>query len=263
MLKKEYAAQIAQIMGVETNEVEKANGVILTGIMIPTGKANVKATVYIDRMYEDGLTVDEAIDKINEIIDRERNTQVDIDFINDFENVRPLLRARLYNKATKADIFRSAAPYGFNDLIIVPYIENVIKGGSIKVTNGLLKVWGISADEVMDIAEENAKNDVDVKSMLDMLMEYGHNELENPDPEMPQMIVVTNGARCFGAYGIIAKLDEFKDKFGSFTVLPSSVHEVIVVNQIDDAMNAMVNEVNDTQVDVEEQLSNHAYTFVA
>ena len=262
MSKMEFAAQIAELMGLETTEAEKANGVILTGVMIPTAKENVKATVYIDQMYEDGMTIEEAATKVKEIMYRESSKHVNIDIINDFEKVRPMLRARLYNKATKADIYRSAAPYGFDDLIIVPYIENIINNGSIKVTNGLLKVWGVDADRVIDIAEENAKKDVEVRNMMDVLAGYGA-DLGSMDPSMPQMLVVSNSSMTFGAFGIIAKLEEFKEKFGSFTVLPSSVHEVIVVNQVDDCMSQMVEEVNDTQVELTDQLSNHAYTFAA
>ena len=47
----------AQIEGSEVQEVEKANGVKLTGIVFPTGKANVKATIYADDLMEQGLTV--------------------------------------------------------------------------------------------------------------------------------------------------------------------------------------------------------------
>lgn len=262
MSKMEFATQIAELMGLETTQTEKANGVIFTGVNVPTARENVKATVYIDQMYDEGKTIEEAVESIKEIMRRESSKSVFIDIINDFEKVRPMLRARLYNQATKADIYRSAAPYGFDDLIIVPYIENIIDNGSVKVTNGLLKIWGVDADQVLDIAEENAKNDVEVRDMMDVIAGYGA-DLGSIDPSMPQMIVVTNSKMTFGAFGIISKLDEFKEKFGSFTVLPSSVHEVIVVNQVDDCMTQMVKEVNDSQVELTDQLSDHAYTFAA
>lgn len=259
MNKMEYAQEIANRINGTVREVEKANGVIKTAVEIPTATNNAKASFYIDCLYEDGVSVEDAIAKATDIIEREKNHVIDIDFIYDFEQVKPRLRARLYNKASHADVFRSASEYGFDDLIITAYVE--VPEGSIKVTSQLVKNWGVSAEDVLRIAEDNSRQDSEVMNMSQILAEMGcHIGIDKIG-----MWVATNYKRTFGAYALIAKLDEIRERFkNGFTVLPSSVHEVIIVEIRDeDAMSSMVQDVNNSQVKPEEQLSNHAYTFVA
>ena len=218
-----FAQEIsAQIEGSEVQEVEKANGVKLTGIVFPTGKANVKATVYADDLMEKGLTVEEAAEKIRKIQEMEAGNSINIDFINDFEAVKPRLRARLYNQATRADVKRSAAEYGFDDLVIIPYITGIETGrepGAIKVTAGLMDAWNVSAEEIIRIAEENSKDDYKIRSMSDVLLEMGQ-----PMPGIidDPMSVITNNSMSFGAYAIIPALETLKKKYkDGFVILPS------------------------------------------
>jgi len=256
-MKKEYANEVARLVNGEVKEVEKANGAIFTGIMVDTG-STAKPTIYIDDMKADGLTVEEAAAKVQEIA-KKSAISVDLGFMTDWEAVKPMLRARLYNKATKADVFREAGN-GFDDLVIIPYVEGVIKNGSCKVTNELIEKWNVTPDEVLSVAEANS-NDGTIQSMADMMKELGHPLPEGYDCPM---YVVTNSNRMFGAYAILSKLDDLREIFPEgFTVLPSSVHEVIVVPADDLGFDSMVQDVNDTEVNITDQLSNHAYRIAA
>ena len=262
MTKKEYANQVAQIINGEVKEVEKTNGAKMTGILIDTG-SNVRPCIYVDGMMEDGLTVEEAAERVQEIAQKNAKSDLQIDDLMKWENVKPLLRARLYNQATNADVSREAG-HGFDDLVIIPYIEGIIENGSIKVTNAILNKWDVTADEVIDIAIKNSDKEADVKTMVETIKEMGF-----PVPaEMPDdgsMLVVTNKKKSFGAYAVISKLPILKVLFPEgFTVLPSSVHEVIVTPINDqEAFDDMVSTVNDEKVDYTEQLSNHSYRIAA
>ena len=253
-----YAKEIAKnIDGAKANTVEKANGVILHAVSVPTS-GNVFANIYIDKMYESGLSIEEATANVIEI----RNNQIpdrsfDLDWITKWESVKGKLVARLYNKKTTAFIKRSASEYGFDDLIIVPYI-NVGNDGYVKVTEQLFDSWNVSEQEVLETAELNSRNDAVMQSMCEVL--------GLPEFMFPPMFVLSNKDKCCGAYAIIALMDIVKEKFnGKFTVLPSSIHEVIVVGETDNNpdLTDLVQCVNSEQVDLEEQLSDHAYTFVA
>ena len=262
----DFAQEIsAQIEGSEVQEVEKANGVKLTGIVFPTGAANVKAIIYADDLMKEGLTVEEAAEKIRKVQELEATNKINIDFINDFEAVKPRLRARLFNERTSAAVKKSAAEYGFSDLVIIPYITGIETGngaGAIKVTAGLMETWGVSPDEVIRIAEDNSKDDFRITSMASYLAGMGQ-----PMPGIidDPMSIVTNESMSFGAYAIIPALDDLKKRFkNGFIVLPSSVHEVLVVDVTDSPeLDLMVEEVNDTTVNPTEQLSNHAYRIAA
>ena len=82
------------------------------------------------------------------------------------------------------------------------------------------------------------------------------------------MYILTNRHRRFGAAEILDKktLRMVADKVGDrFIVLPSSVHETIILPPKEEAeygrLADMVREANDTQVDVEERLSDHVYVY--
>ena len=248
----EYAATIAaSIENAEVVEVEK-NGYIRTGIQFTTGE-RTKATFYINDLYKSGVDTEDAIEKAREVVKKEQGKTIDVNFVDNFESVRPRLRARLVNKraATATTISRSAAPHGFDDLIITAHIMVNVGNGeaSIKVTSDIIKMWGVTSDLVLDIAEENSRKDAAI----------------DPLPIPFPFTIVSNRNTCYGAYGIIAKMDEIRAKFPSgFTVIPSSVHEVLVTDILDkDAIDAMIQDVNRTEVNEVDLLSNHAYVFVA
>ena len=82
------------------------------------------------------------------------------------------------------------------------------------------------------------------------------------------MYILTNSRKRFGAAEILDRktLRMIADKVGDgFIVLPSSVHETIVLTPNDEEeyrrLADMVREVNDTQVDIEERLSYHVYAY--
>lgn len=249
MNKMDYANEVARLVGGEVEIVEKANGIKAYGVKARTG-SNINAVVYIDDDYRNDIDPRMSADRVRVVLDRHAMESIDVTWMSDYSKVKPMLRARLYNEATSADVFKSAADYGFDDLVIIPYIDGVIENGSVKVTAQMLETWGIDGDTVIQDAENNSRHDAYIKSMFEML--------GLPGTEDAPMWVVTSGA--FGAYAVITKMDELKERFpDGFTVLPSSLHEVIVVPMADPAFDEMVQEVNDTEVDPLEQLSNHAY----
>lgn len=102
-----------------------------------------------------------------------------------------------------------------------------------------------------------------VKENLLGITEDAEEEIEEAEP----MYVLTNQIKYFGAAGIFLCAEMFQKIVGkqNFYILPSSVHELILV--IDrgeyemEALSAMVKEVNEGQLTADEILSDHAYYF--
>ena len=259
MMKSQFAQAVAQKVNGEVREVEKANGIILTGISVKSG--SIAPTVYIDDFYEDELNIDETAEKVREMLASAMdNLPVGVEALTDWERVKPLLRARLYNERTNADV-RKPAGYGLDDLVIIPYIEAVFTdggvNGSVKVTNELLTIWKVTADDVISIAETNSKNDFSIRSISEVIAEMTGMP---PMPMDDEPLVVTNNNKMYGAYALIAGYEALKERFpNGFTVLPSSVHEVLVTGASDDRFSDMVSDVNDTAVDPQEVLGCKAY----
>ena len=264
MTKREYAEEIARALDAEVQEVEKANGVVLTGVIRKDGGA-VNPCVYIDDFYEKNATLAEAVNEVKEQIEN-NHPQFNTDFIKDFEQVKPKLMARLYNKATNVPISRSADKYGFDDLIITPVVNFTENGSATtKVNQSLLDMWGTTADEVIDIALENAKANAEIRTMEEILMKMMGGDPSMITPGAPTMMVITNKSRICGAISVLFAKERLEEIFpNGYIVIPSSIHEVIATEIEDtDAIANMIGEVNDTQVGLVDQLGTKPYTFAA
>ena len=277
MTKREYAEEIVKIMESHSDqkyrvvEVEKTNGVIKTGIL-PNITNGAAPTVYVDDWYNGNKSIDEVATEIERVINMNKRDDFDASIFADYEKMKGNLRARLYNKKTYAEVFRSARGKGFDDLIIVPYATIPEMSGSngiagFKITNAILDRWGVTKKEVIDTALKNSEKEVVISSMYDVFVEMGMPEDEaRMRAGSAPMTIVTNTTKVNGAISILFAKKEMKERFpNGFVVLPSSIHEVIVVPMEtgNEDYSNMVKEVNSTEVSLEEQLSNRAYTFVA
>ena len=281
MTKIEYAEAVAKKMtentgiAYEVTEVTKANGVIFTGIHESNPELSLRPTVYIDDDYKNETPIDEAAEKIQSIIAKESGKTLDLDFLRDYESVKKHLRARLYNNKTKVEVYQSAKRYGFDDLIITPVVMvpkttglNIDGLASTKVTKALLESWGVTKAEVIKQAMKNSEDEVVIMSMREMLLETGYPEFMLPEENSDgNMTCITNSSRVCGAISVILARKKLKKMFPEgYMVLPSSIHEVLVISasQIDEgAASSMVNEVNDTNVVAEEQLGYKSYIIAA
>ena len=102
----------------------------------------------------------------------------------------------------------------------------------------------------------------------EILIEENIVEFPTIQDETYPMYVLSNTAKIQGAVALLYPevLDDFYQACGrEFYIIPSSIHEVIlVVDQYKkdlDTLNQMVCEVNETQVEAEEVLANHIYAY--
>ena len=272
MTKREYAEMVArEIEGAEVHEVPKANGIIMTGIMIKKEDSNCAPNVYVDSMYEREMPVEDAAEEVKRISDNNQ-INVDINQITDWSFAKERLSARLYNEATQAEVFMSAKEYGFDDLIIVPVVNvEITENGiaSVKVTKKIFEAWGVSEKEVFYHAMENAKGDVEIKSMMRFTAELApgmmaiFGEASIPEIDHDGQNVVTNADKMFGAIAVIFAHEKLKEIYpNGYIVLPSSVHEVIVSPYDEDEwFSNIVGEVNNECVNPTEVLGHKAYLF--
>lgn len=257
---------------VETMSKDLANGGKATGLGIRKKNAMIGAVLYLDN--KESYTMEDAEKKAKEIVKNYRiNAKVDdvidkAEKLKSWEYAKEHLTARLYNKTTKAEVFKSAAEYGFDDLIIVPYIEvkmGKAGDGVVKVTQHLLDTYEVTAEEVIEIALANAKEKVKLTNMVDFMAEQTGLPAEIFGLPMC-MQIVSNNEGAYGAISVIVAKDKLDEIFEhGYVVLPSSLHECIVVPIIDGNENRdfseMVKAVNATEVREDEQLSDHVYIF--
>lgn len=157
--------------------------------------------------------------------------------------------------------------------IYVRVIINSDKDGfaSAKVTPPILKEWGVEENELFYYAHKLCVHNARIGNMFDMIMGKELLPLSEFSKENANaMILVTNMERVNGAGVLACKesvADIAKELEQDLYILPSSIHEVIIVptqtttREGLEEMTNMVKEVNETQVAPEERLSNHAYAY--
>lgn len=238
-----YAQKIATGVGGKVVEVEKVNGVKMLGVQKDRG--NISPIVYVDDDYYGNVDINEAIDKAREILDGDMPDLKQFNFIVEgtYIQAKPLLRARLYNRKTKAEVYISAEEYGFDDLIIIPYLE-LEDRFSIKVTQLMINNWGVTGAEVLQDAMENSKADMKIMKLglLSLLM--------------------SNKRSINGAISALFCKEILEEMFPEgYVVIPASIHEMIAFPYVGVDFSDYVKEVNATQVAEQERLSDKAYVF--
>lgn len=145
--------------------------------------------------------------------------------------------------------------------------------GSIVLTKQIADHFGVNCTEVMMQAIDFMEMDgINVKSMIDWLVDIGSMPKEVvkmiPDDEpMKNIFVVSTNNMRFGA-GVLANtsvLDGIREKHGNFYIIPSSIHEIIIVPEsfgmTPEYMQEMVQAVNGSVLEPEDVLSDEVYRF--
>ena len=271
----QYANAIAEAIGGKSNPVEKANGVVFYGITKMIEGSNISPTIYVEDWYKRDVPVEVAAKEIEEIINKNRKENFDLDNINDFEKVKPMLKARLYNKATKAEVYRKAN--GFDGLIIIPYIEidmNDGAKGSIKVTDRMVELWGVTKRTVIDEAVKNTKNEIVIEDIAETIIQItiAQGFPEELAREMyggcdVPMYIITNRDKHYGAIQAVLGREKLKKCFpNGYTIIPSSIHEMLLIpdaNLDEEILREMIGDVNVQEIRPEEVLGTKPYIFAA
>ena len=251
---KEYAEAIANAMGAEVKETVKNNGVVHYGIMKREGDELATPNVYVDDLLANNVSINEAVSIVKERMEsaRAESRRLDTSVIDTYETAKPKLRAKLLNgNKNTFEVYKSAAEYGFDDLVIVPIVVIAINENgmsSTKVSKNMLEKWGVSADEVIATAMEQTECKV-----MDMEMFFGET-----------LTIVTTLDMVNGAIAGVLKQKELNERYPQgYWLVPSSIHEMIVFpykeNINGDDLVGIIGEVNDEVLAREDYLGSKPY----
>ena len=235
---------------------------------------------------EDGRAdYDSILDKGTEVAIRgfEEAPAFNVEDLSNYDVMKEHLSMQVVATERNAEMLESIPHKEIEDMSVVcRFIVSSDKEGigSILVTNQLLQSMNVTEEQLFNDAMKYAPDlrPSEIRGMADILAEMmgvDVSELENQfgggmgQPEIP-MYVATTQDKTNGA-GIIAYpgfMEMASEKLGGdFFLLPSSVHEVILIPDKPDMkyseLENMVKEVNATQVDLKDQLSDHVYHYDA
>lgn len=269
---------------VKKHDVIKNNNVKQAGIAVVKEEAGIGPCVYLDEFYReyesDGMKFDEIVDEVYRLILKYEEDMPDVDLsgFRNWEIVHADIYPKLINAEQNKELLEKIPHRNFMDLAVVYYAvarnqaqEDI---GTILIYNGHMEIWGQEEENLYQTAMRNMRADGEADFVtLESVVKHILRGINLPDEERKDlrsknMYILTNHRRCFGAAEILDKktLRTIADQIGDrFIVLPSSVHETIVLPSKEEAeygrLVDMVREVNDTQVDVEERLSDHVYVY--
>ena len=191
--------------------------------------------------------------------------------ISSWENAKKRVYPVLVSKEQNHEFLKDLIWQPFLDLavcymLVLPLDEGQ---GNIRIKQEHLDQWGIDEQELAEQAEKNnLKQNYSLKDMGELCSKLltGSKAGEKEKLERGGMYVLSNRNNMYGAAKLLCK--PFLEKISggqSFYILPSSVHESILVpEQVGIAkkeLDEMVREVNSTTVAEEEVLSDHAYFY--
>lgn len=258
---------------ISINQVVK-NNETLDGLVIKLPDQNVSPTLYLNSFYEnycEGRDMEDILEKIADLRVSHNDPGLlndlglSVDDITDYEKIKDSLVAHVVGIKGNEDLIE-ARPHVIKEDMAIMYKIALNDEMSVPITNALFAGYGVPLEDFHKQAMENIGERVTVISMSQTIAEMmGGEPIEVPPDK--DMIVVSNESKVNGAISIFdaATMDALSEKYGNFIVLPSSVHESLVVPEaaglsIEDARQ-MVREVNATQVEPQDRLTDNVYMY--
>lgn len=275
LVKKENLKRALLAEGYEVDEtgIVKNNGCTWDAFVVKKAGSNIGATVYLDGI--DYCSVDQVLANVkNSLKDSNTISSSISSSVTEWCRAKNALRPVLVNLSRNMG-YLSDKPYKvFMDLAIICVIDVSLGDaeGTVAVNNEFLKIWDVAYDEVLQCALDNTQENYQLLSMWSVLKTLSGSgemdELSQQGEADSEMCICSNQSRHKGAACILNHdiLNAYLKQRGvdKCYILPSSVHEVILVDAqgvepIE--LKMMIREVNATAVSPEEFLSDNLYQF--
>ena len=273
---------------VSVQDVQKNNGLVLTGITILKKDCNIAPTIYLNQVfeqYQEGRTIESICREIIRIYEEHAiHTDFDVSYVTDFAKVQNHICYKLINAKKNETLLNDVPHVVLEDLAIIFYIlvsKDLEGTGTITVKNNMLSFWDVDTDTLYKLAILNTQRLFrgTVQSMASVMTEILSHKLDEEsaqefydmmvgEDDMIPMYICTNADKLNGAGVILYQglLQEFADRVGSdFYILPSSIHETLLIPVNSDMdieyLRDMVRTVNRTEVAPDEILSDSVYYY--
>jgi len=255
----------------------KNNGKERIGITISQEHTNISPTIYLEEFhsqYENGRSLDDILENIVSLYHEVKfEHSWEIDQIHNFQRAKSKILYKLVHREKNTELLNEIPFVPYLDFAIVFYLllETTERGSAtILITNELLQYWKASLNDLYSIACQNTPQimSAEFKPMKTLIHELMGNVCPADEIVENRMFVLSNNLRHFGAACILYNrvLEDIGNQLNEdFYILPSSIHEVIILpisfkpESIE--LNEMIKEINKTQVSEEEVLSDHAYYY--
>jgi len=253
-------------------------------LMVSVGDSKMSMAFRLNEIYksiEDGEDIDHAVFKMVNTIEssitviKTKEDEVK-DFVSNYENVKDHTYLRMI--PGNSPVLKDTPHKMIEDMALVVniHLDSLTDDNGrscVVISKPLMEMYGIDEKQLFADAEKNSIENEPIvfRPLVDMIKGLIENE-EIPDPADMGIVtyIATNASGFQGA--AVAGYPDFAEKAaealgGSFYMLPSSVHEFILIK--DDGtpkakdLNAMIKNVNETVLEPRDILSAQCYHYDA
>ena len=251
---------------VEFTEINK-NGIMKKAIRVQKKGLSIAPVFYYDSTDSD----DKIVDLVVNGFATHGNPGIDVNDlahnIFDWNWAKERIYPRLYNTSRVNDDsiinyeLAGDISVGFSIFLDNSSDDDVM---STKAMWNMLDKWGVSKDKLIDAAKANLNKKLVIDSMMNVLFNHSLGGSERRIDMSDIMTVCTSTYSTHGAAAILLLADlvnngEIDD--ADYYILPSSIHEVILLKEYNENLKSMVMEVNATQVPPEVFLSDNVFKY--
>ena len=257
---------------IQVQEVPKLQGESYTGMAIHPSGGDIALTMDLEALF-DRFRNDLYLGNPMKAIEREikeavaQMPQFDTEALTNYERMKEKLTLQLVPAAKNKDLLADIPHRNIEDMALAYRFDighNERTSYSILVTNKMLNAYGISAAQLHDDALEAASHSC--PATLRNMNEVIHNMAGQTDPSPMWVASIENGQNGACVIQYPHFLDDAAETLGgSFYVLPSSIHEVLLL--ADDTspslseLENMVRTINQAEVAPEERLSDNVFHY--
>ncbi len=254
----------------------KNNNVEMDSVTIRNPKYNIAPTIYLNPYYArhlDGVSLEDILCDIKTTYEKSAPCQdFDVSQYTNYSQAKDSICMRLISYERNRLLLKETPHIRIMDLAIVFFYllptENETSA-SIPVRRTHAMLWNVTAEQLFQQAFENSPKLLPVRldSMEDLLKQMAIPMIPEDLSSTLPMYVATNERSIYGASVILYPdfLSQLAERFKSdLTIIPSSVHEVIIIPDQDPdpvSLSNMICEVNELELKETEILSDHPYFF--
>ncbi len=270
LLEEEISSRLAPGEYVRRVHVLKNNNVHLDGFSCMMPGRREQPTVYVNHYYRSSPDPGYIREIAQMVLSLQHDSRVlpgeELRRFLEYENAQEQIYCRLISAARNTELLEQVPHRKWLDLAIVYYLkipDHIIKNATALVRTEHIQSWGLTPDELHETAVRNMRREPAFFQPLEQLLEeYGLGDAKS------HLYVLSNSRKEYGAACILdpgVQMMCMERLGGDYFVLPSSVHEVILLPAEETPKNAdleeIVHTVNRRCVSREEYLSGNVYYY--
>lgn len=261
--------------------VTKNNGTNRVAMVLYKNDDKIRPQIYLEKYYEDYQRGKELQEIVEEVLKMYKSAMKDInpknlERLEEWTNIKERLALRIVSKERNQEELYNLVYEEICDLVAIATIcveRNGEGVKSIRITQDLARKWNVSNEEILEAAKENTATLFppkiqDLYEFVQDMVDISKEELSQGRKNFPDLQILTNDLCINGATVIL--YDSFMKEVyeclgGKFIILPSSVHEVLVVPLEDSVyipyLQEVVESINQRFVAEDEILSDNVYMY--